>query len=134
MSKKSILGIVGVFAFVVMSLNWLLRLKGQQEENVDLMPIGFDASKTYLFIGEGCGHCVAIEKFIKEGKIEEKVAIEIQEVFVNIENQKNYKAAFGECKKKIEGISVPVLYHKGACFQGEDEIKGKLEELAGIKK
>lgn len=100
--------------------------KGKAEENNGEIK----DDQVYLFVGEGCPHCENVEKFIEENKIADKIKITTLEVFVNKGNQKLYLEAYKKCGKDTKQISVPVMFYKGECIEGDKGIEKKLGELA----
>ncbi|MFH1182873.1 MAG: hypothetical protein V1690_01255 [Candidatus Moraniibacteriota bacterium] len=80
---------------------------------------------TVLFWGEGCPHCVNVDKFLSENNaLEEKLKIKKIEVFNDLKGQKAFMDKVNECQLTQAGV--PLLYAGGKCFQGDAPV---IEEL-----
>jgi len=78
-----------------------------------------------LFWGQGCPHCVNVEKFLADnpGSVE-KLKLKKIEVFSDPDGQKVFMEKIKECGLVTAGV--PTLYQNGKCTQGDQPI---IEEL-----
>ena len=81
-----------------------------------------------LFYGQECPHCVNVEQYIQDNKIEEKVKIDKKEVYYNQENAKELGKIASGCGKDANQIGVPFLYDGKSCFEGQDEVVNFLSQ------
>jgi len=105
----------------------------QENSNNNAAPISQENKTDYtinqgdmvFFWGEGCPHCVNIDKFLEANKgLEEKLKIKKIEVFKDLKGQKAFMEKVKECQLATAGV--PVLYKDGKCTQGDTPI---IEEL-----
>jgi len=81
--------------------------------------------ETVLFWGEGCPHCVNVDKFLSENpSLTDKLKIRKIEVFSDLKGQKIFMDKVNECQLPQSGV--PLLYASGKCFQGDTPV---IEEL-----
>jgi glutaredoxin len=85
-----------------------------------------------LFYGQECPHCVNVEKYIQDNKIDEKVKLDKKEVYHNQDNAQKLGAIASGCGKDANQIGVPFLYDGKSCFEGQDEVINFLSQY--IKK
>ena len=80
-----------------------------------------------FFWGEGCPHCVNIEKFLADNAgLEAKLKIKKIEVFKDSKGQKLFLEKVKECGLSTAGV--PVLYKDGKCTQGDTPIIDELKK------
>jgi len=79
-------------------------------------------SDTVLFYGIGCLHCKNVDDFIEQNKITEKIQFDQLEIFANRENAKIMEERATECKLDTKNLGVPMLWNKGKCYVGDQEI------------
>ena len=96
-------------------------------------------SDLILYVGDGrdqgenaCPHCVKVEEFIKSNKIDEKLALDVKEVWYNKENSSELNETAKICKIPQNDIGVPLLLDKpnSKCYVGQDEIDNCLSQKA----
>lgn len=75
-----------------------------------------------LFYGDGCPHCVKVEEFIKENKVDEKISFEQKEVYHNKNNANELAAKAEICGLPTDSIGVPFLWSGSKCFVGDRDI------------
>jgi glutaredoxin len=99
----------------------------KQNSNVGTSEEGYviNQEDTVLFWGEGCPHCVNVDKFLSDNSaLEEKLKIKKIEVFSDLKGQKAFMDKVNECQLTQAGV--PLLYTGGKCFQGDVPV---IEEL-----
>ncbi len=75
-----------------------------------------------LFYGDGCPHCVEVEKYIAENNIKEKIIFIEKEVYKNANNAKILNKKAKKCGIKENEIGVPFLWAEGKCYMGNEDI------------
>lgn len=113
MLKRSIL----IFSlFVVLSLNTAF------------------AEGLMLFVGDGCSHCAAVEKYLKDNNVSAKLPITVYEVWYNKDNAALYTQKASEVGY-TDGY-VPLLIDGGRYVDGDtpiiDYIDGLLKDASPI--
>jgi len=88
-----------------------------------------EAETMTLFVGEGCSHCAAVERFLEEGEFYQSCSIEVKEVYFNHENAQELTNLFEEHNIPLLQRGVPTLLAEGELYIGEDEIKAYLTGL-----
>lgn len=82
-----------------------------------------DPSGLVFFYGRECPHCKVVESFISQNKIDDKLKFSWGEVYHNKKNVEIFKEKYKECGVKDENkMGVPMLFDKGKCYVGENEI------------
>ncbi len=106
--KKIIISLLILLAFSAININ--------QTNGAALT----DSSQNYLFYGDGCGHCVAVEKYFDENNIDEEYQVERKETWKNSEN----KALFNQiCEENnITRRGVPTLFFEDEILIGDTPI------------
>lgn len=106
-----VIGIIVLFGGLMLAKNYSLRKIADNRQ--------------IFFYGEGCPHCLNVEKFVAENKVEEKFKFEKLEVF---NNQDNLALMLQYTKKcGLEGdaaMGVPVYWdgQSAQCFSGDEPI------------
>lgn len=81
------------------------------------------APELILFYGDTCSHCLKVDEFIKENKVEEKIKINRKEVFNNQANANLMGAKAQECKLDTsQGMGVPFLWDGEKCYIGDEDV------------
>ena len=113
----------GIVLAAVLFLSGCAGNSNQEGKQQDNYAIG--SGDSVLFWGEGCPHCVNVEKFLSENKsLEEKLKLKKIEVFRDKKGQKVFLEKVKECN--LSSAGVPVFYKDGKCSQGDTPI---IEEL-----
>lgn len=105
--------VTGIFSFL-----------NKQQENL---------SGVILFYGEGCSHCVNVDKFIFENKIEDKLIFSRLEVFKNTNNSKILVQKANTCGLPTDKIGVPFLWDGSKCVVGDVDIIKFFQEKINAK-
>lgn len=95
-------------------------------ENIDTeVEYAIREGEVALFWGDGCPHCVNVDKFLEENNsLIDKLHIKKIEVFNDLKGQKTFMEKVQECQLSTSGV--PLLYKDGKCFQGDLPV---IEEL-----
>jgi glutaredoxin len=95
-----------------------------RNKNENTQPVNVDRTGIILFYGDGCPHCVNVEKFIKDNNVEEKVSFQRLEVFSNKNNAALLQEFAAGCKILAENIGVPFLWDgaNSTCIGGDADI------------
>ena len=95
-----------------------------------LIPITVKANEAniYLFYGDGCPHCSALEKYLdKEYKSDKELHIYKYEVWNNKENQTIWKEVQKIMKKDAQGVPYFIIGDK--LYQGYNETESWEETI-----
>jgi glutaredoxin len=112
----SVLGIIAVVAAVVVF------------SRINYRP----PSGIVYFYGDACPHCLNVEKFIEDNKIEDKVSFEKKEVFENEENAMELAGFAQKCRLSAANIGVPFLWDGSKCYVGDTDIINFFKQKAGV--
>jgi hypothetical protein len=87
------------------------------------------------FYGEGCPHCVNVDTFVQENKIEEKVSYEKKEVFNNATNAEELTRTAQQCGLPANQVGVPLLYDSSnsKCYVGDVDVINFFKQKLGIQ-
>jgi cytochrome c biogenesis protein CcdA/glutaredoxin len=106
--KKIIISLLILLAFSAININ--------QTDGAALA----DSSQNYLFYGDGCGHCVTVEKYFDENNIDEEYQVERKETWKNSENKELFNQICEE--NNITRRGVPTLFFEGEILIGDTPI------------
>lgn len=132
MKKIALTGTLLLFALVLSGCgNKPNNPKPQPQSNAKPAPVTDNSSAEavptinqgdyVLFWGDGCPHCVNVEKFLEENpSLQGKLNLKKIEVFNNINGQKVFLEKIKECGLSNGGV--PTLYKDGKCTQGDQPI------------
>ena len=115
MNKKNIILIV-ILVVVILLAGFLIFNKEGVDSN--------DATNI-LFYGDGCPHCIIVDKYITDNNVEQKFTFTREEVFNNQENAKILVAKAKICNIPTDnGVGVPFLWvaDSKTCILGDQPI------------
>jgi hypothetical protein len=75
-----------------------------------------------LFYGITCPHCKNVEEYMAENKTEEFIKLAQKEVFEDKANSQLLINKARACGISTELIGVPLLWVKGQCYSGDEQI------------
>lgn len=129
MNKKIL---IIVLAVVVLGGALLYTFKNKSTSKEETRKI-IDSSEIIFFYGQGCPHCVNVEKFLEENKsVEEKVKFEKLEVWKIKENAQLMTERAKICGLSEEDLGVPMLWNGSRCLIGDTDIIDFFKSKAGI--
>lgn len=111
--KKIILGL----AIVVLAVSGYLFFN--YNKKAESSSFGSDV---ILFYGIGCPHCKNVEDFLEQNQVADKIQIDQKEVYGNRENAKIFQEKAAQCGLDKKNLGVPLLWVKGKCYSGDQEI------------
>lgn len=118
-----------VLAIVVLGGASFLIFKNKKEE----VQKTIDSSEMIFFYGQGCPHCVNVEKFLEENKsVEEKVKFEKLEVWKSKENARLMTERARNCGLSEKELGVPLFWDGSRCLIGDTDIIDFLKNKSGI--
>lgn len=79
-------------------------------------------SSIVYYYGQSCPHCLNVENFLKENKIEEKIVFEKKEVYYNQNNAQELAKKAKKCGLETMEIPVPFLWDGSRCIIGDEGI------------
>ena len=94
-----------------------------------------------LFYGDGCSYCEAVDEFISQNNIEDKLKITRLEVWYDKPNAALLGQIAQQCGITGDSVGVPFLYDpysseaggNGSCYVGEVDVPNFLKTQAGIQ-
>jgi hypothetical protein len=130
MNKKVIISILVAAAvlggiFLIFNRN---NSKNQQKV------AGISDESLIFFYGEGCPHCINVEKFLEENKnVEETVKFEKLEVWGNAANRNLLAEKAKKCGINTNSIGAPLFWTGSTCLVGDVDIIAFFKEKASIQ-
>lgn len=93
-----------------------------------------NSNKMIFYYGIGCPHCANVEDFMEKNGVESKLEIIKKEVYYSKTNAFELKKVAEKCGLDSDSIGVPLMYSKGKCYLGDEEIINFLKlNLQGVK-
>ena len=127
--KKNTL-IAGILFLVLVIIAIILISKDKNSLIVDIPEKKDDI---ILFYGIGCPHCLIVDNYIEENKIEERMSFEHLEIYYNKSNSNLLAEKASACGLNTNRIGVPLLWENNRCFIGDRQIieflDNKIREL-----
>lgn len=82
-----------------------------------------------LFYGEGCPHCLVVERYIEENEVTEKIDLQMKEVWGNEENHSLMMEKVKVCRLDNKSVGVPFLWDSGnsKCLMGDRNVINYLQ-------
>jgi len=118
-----------VLAIVVLGVISFLIFKNKKEEAQKTI----NSSEMIFFYGQGCPHCVNVEKFLEENRsVEEKVKFEKLEVWKSKENTQLMIERARNCGLSEKNLGVPLFWDGSKCLIGDTDIIDFLKNKSGI--
>jgi len=118
-----------VLAIVVLGVASFLIFKNKKEE----VQKTINSSEMIFFYGQGCPHCVNVEKFLEENRsVEEKVKFEKLEVWKSKENTQLMIERARNCGLSEKNLGVPLFWDGSKCLIGDTDIIDFLKNKSGI--
>ena len=128
--KKRVL--ISTILFLVLSLFSILVLIKNKRESGVFKNQNLPQEQFIFYYGVGCPHCKAVEDFIKENRVKEKVNFLEKEVYLHKKNQTELIEKAKSCNIPENAIGVPFLWDGKNCLIGDTEIinflKGKIDQ------
>lgn len=116
-----------------MGTDGLINVTQNQTDEPSESPVDMGES-IILYWGDGCPHCETVKVYIASNGVDSKLNIEQREVYYNAENQLAIQEAAKECGINPNQLGVPMLYHNGSCYVGDQDainfLNHKLAEVA----
>jgi len=79
-------------------------------------------SKIIYYYGQDCSHCLKVKGFLKENKVEEKIAFEKKEVYYNKKNAQELAERARKCRIQSKEIPLPFLWTGSECIVGDEAV------------
>lgn len=118
-----------VLAIIVLGVASFFIFKNKKEETQKVI----NGSGMIFFYGQGCPHCVNVEKFLEENKsVEEKVKFEKLEVWKSKENTQLMIERARNCGLSEKNLGVPLFWDGSKCLIGDTNIIDFLKNKSGI--
>jgi hypothetical protein len=121
MNKKTIIIIAGLLVLASAAAFIVASFQGQKSA-----PTGKNnpSSELILFYSKTCPHCLKVEEFMTQNKIEEKIKIDKKEVSENRDNSFLLGEKAKKCGLNASSLGVPFLWNgsTGQCLIGDADI------------
>ena len=119
-TSKNLLFFV-LIAVLASVLVWAI-VRGQPADNATAENNGDATSALSLYYRADCPHCQNVEKFMLENNVAEKIKVEMKEAASNVKNNNELMARAANCGLDLKLVGVPLLYDRGTCYVGDEEI------------
>lgn len=121
MKKKIIITITILLALLALSVFVAYRIKTVKNSSTQAENIN---KEFVFFYGETCPHCIKVEQFMAENKIEEKMVITKKEALKDRNNSALLLSVNKKCGLDTRYLSVPVLWDgaNSKCYSGDTDI------------
>ena len=97
-----------------------------------------DQADLILYWGNGCPHCEAVKKYIRDNKLDAKVKISYREVYYDTANQAKLEATVKLCPEvdTSQGIGVPLAFDpkNKKCILGDEPTIEWLKNKTNVTK
>jgi hypothetical protein len=131
MSKKILISSVVFLVLVILG-----GIVVYKKENPTIQNLG-TKNEIILYYGDGCPHCLKVDEFIKDNKIEEKISFVRKEVFLDQNNSLDLAEKAKICGLDTKSVGVPFLWEQEAtstkCIIGDVDVINFFKTKTGIK-
>lgn len=126
--KKKIITIIFIL-LALLALSAFIAYRIQVVKNTPKQAETNDGGLIF-FYGDGCPHCLNVEKFMADNKVEEKIKIDKKEVYKDQNNAALLGVEAKKCGLNTNSIGVPLLWDGVAekCFIGDTDVINYLQE------
>ena len=130
MKKSSIIITISIIVIILIIATFYYT---KTEKNKKLLTSVQD--KIIFFYGEGCPHCLNVEKFVQDNNVESKVQFDKKEVWGDKQNAYLMTlVATKKCNLPENELGVPFLWYgpDSKCFLGDQSIIDFFKQKIGI--
>lgn len=134
MRKKtlSIILLVAIIVVIGVIAWWIRQPEKLQLSTSTLLSDNEQTDITYYF-GQECSHCQAVDEFITNNQIDQKVVFNKKEVWHNNANNSELQEKAKECSLDPDRVGVPFLFARGKCFIGDVDVEDFLKKESGVQ-
>lgn len=100
MLKKMFISLLGGFGILSLGLN--------------VYAINSQDSEYFYFYGQGCSHCIKVERYFEQSKVDKKVQISAHEIWYDQEGLKILESLLPQVDLSLEQVGTPFLIIKSA--------------------
>jgi glutaredoxin len=129
--KKNIIIIIFLVIILIIGIYYTTEAKKRNDQKL----LASVQDKLIFFYGDGCPHCVNVEKFFQDNNVESKVQFEKKETFNDTRNS-SLMSLIAEKKCSISGneLGVPLLWdgQNSKCLLGDQDIINFFKQKLGI--
>lgn len=100
MLKKMFISLLGGFGILSLGLN--VYATNSQD------------SEYFYFYGQGCSHCIKVERYFEQSKVDKKVQISAHEIWYDQEGLKILESLLPQVDLSLEQVGTPFLIIKSA--------------------
>jgi len=130
MNKKAILIIIGLL--ILLGISAVIAIKITKPV-VAIPNQTKNDNRIIFYYGSTCPHCLKVEQFMTDNKIEEKIKMEKKEVFSDKNNATELGEKAHNCGMKTDSIGVPFLWDgpDAKCVVGDEDIINFFKQKTG---
>lgn len=92
----------------------LLGMLGLLSLGVNTYATDLQNSEYFYFYGQGCSHCIKVERYFEQSKVDKKVQISAHEIWYDQEGLKTLESMLPQVNLSLEQIGTPFLIIKSA--------------------
>jgi glutaredoxin len=111
-----------------------------QEKNAHQLPEGAQTTqeqqqtnRVILYYANGCPHCAAVETYLEQNQIKNKITFDIKEINHNSSNAKDLQLKAKICGLPNDAIRVPFLWDGEKCLIGDQVIIDFFKQKSAAK-
>lgn len=133
MKKTNIIVLLSFVTVIILGIViWGIRQPEKLPLLISSSQPGGEQADVILYFGQECSHCQAVDRFISENNIEQKVIFDKKEIWHNAANKDDFQEKAKECALDISKTGVPFLFARGKCYVGKIEVEKFFKKEAGI--
>lgn len=134
MKKKMWLLLAGLFLLITIVVFSIAYFGWYQNINHTNNPLN-ETKDVILYYGSTCTHCKAVEQYMTENKIDEKIkakgiSIIRKEIFDNMDNKLEFELVANYCNLKEFQKGVPLVFYSQKCYVGDTDVLSILDEIS----
>lgn len=125
MNKKILIPTILFLIVFIFSVFVLSKENENKEISEQSLPVEQKlTSNIILFYSNDCSHCLKVENYIQENKIQDEVSFVQKEIDQNTANVKELQEKARLCGLSIDSIGVPFLWdgQNNTCLMGDEDI------------
>ena len=92
----------------------LLGMLGLLSLGVNTYATDLQNSEYFYFYGQGCSHCIKVERYFEQSKLDKKIQISAHEIWYDQEGLKTLESLLPQINLSLEQIGTPFLIIKSA--------------------
>ena len=114
-----------IVIIVILGIGFRILVKNKENKAVSI-----DNSSIIFFYGAECPHCQAVEKYIADNQLDQKITFSKREVYHDYANANLMTQKASACGIANKDLGVPFLWASGKCYVGDNEVENFLNAEA----